>query len=274
MTPFDYYLLLIHLSKIPFDRKYRYAAKLLEDRQCPDNLRAFSKRIGHFVWPEKEADFILQQGISFISMIDEHYPLHLLEIYRPPLILFYEGKLSLLEKPGLAIVGSRKMTEYGKKVIDHLLLKLANRKNPPSIISGLALGVDAYAHYQALLEGLEPIAVVGTGLNQTYPKKHRSLDSLIRERGLVLSEFPPDTSPQKFHFPMRNRIIAGLCSDVVIVEAKKKSGSLITAQMALEDNRNIWAVPGSIFSENSLGCHELIREGASLLQEIQDIFAD
>lgn len=272
MNQFNYYLLLIHLSNLTFEHKYQCLTKLMATGEVPASLAVFSKDVAYADWPEKEAEVLLDQGIPFISLLDPLYPPQLLEIYRPPILLFYEGNIDLLQKRGLAIVGSRQMTAYGKEVIEGFMEELGQSENPPVIVSGLAQGVDGYAHYQALRQQLNPIAVVGSGLDQTYPRHHRPLDHLIRQRGLTLSEFPPGSVIQKYHFPMRNRIIAGLSQDVLIIEAAERSGSLITAQMALDENRNVWAVPGSIFSPYSKGCNDLIAQGARPIQAIREIF--
>lgn len=202
-----------------------------------------------------------------ISFFDEIYPPQLREIYRPPLILFALGNLQLLEQEIITIVGSRRPTNYSEVVLSQLIPRLV--ADDWVIASGLAVGVDTLAHDLTLAAGGATIAVVGNGLNQVYPSKNFRLQQLIAQQGLLLSEYLPDTPARPFRFPERNRILAGLCQNVLVTEAAMKSGSLITANLALDDNRNIYAVPGPITSLLSAGPNQLIAAGATPLVEYE-----
>lgn len=197
---------------------------------------------------------------EIITIFDEIYPVQLREIYHPPVILFARGDLRLLQKQITVIVGSRYPTEYSTFVLKNLIPNLV--KQDMVIASGLARGVDALAHTQTLKNGGKTIAVIGNGLNYFYPKQNQNLQLNIMNQGLILSEYLPDTPPLPFRFVERNRILAGLCKNVIVTEAKKKSGSLITANYALEANRNIFAVPGPLSSPLSEGPNDLIAAGA------------
>lgn len=193
------------------------------------------------------------------SIEEDIYPDELLEIYNPPVLLFYQGDLSLLREKKLAVVGSRKASTYGVKATRSLVSQVARHL---VIVSGLAKGIDTCSHFTALKNGGKTIAVIGTGLDQYYPKENKELQDFIAKHHLLLSEYGPGQQALRFHFPERNRIIAGLSEAVLVTEAKKRSGSLITCERALEEGRDVFAVPGSIFSEHSEGCHHLIEEGA------------
>lgn len=195
-----------------------------------------------------------------ITIFDKIYPSQLREIYNPPIILFARGNLDLLQEKITVIVGSRYPTSYSLFVLEKLIPNLL--EEDMVIASGLARGVDALAHSETLKNGGKTIAVIGNGLNYFYPKQNQNLQVNIMNQGLVLSEYLPDTPPLPFRFVERNRILAGLCENIIITEAKKKSGSLITANYALEANRNIFAVPGPLSSSLSEGPNELIAAGA------------
>ncbi len=204
-----------------------------------------------------------------VTLADDAYPALLRHIIDPPLALFYEGDLSLLGKPGLAIVGSRRASPYAVNVAGLLARQLAPLGL--TIVSGLALGIDSASHTAALDSGGTTIAVLGTGIDVIYPRPNRPLFRRIAEHGLVVTEFPPGSPPRPEHFPIRNRIISGLSHGTVIVEASSRSGSLITARMAAEQGRDVLAVPGSIFSPGSEGTHRLIQYGAKLVHDAEDV---
>lgn len=195
-----------------------------------------------------------------ITIFDKIYPNQLKESYQPPLILFARGDLKLLSQKITVIVGSRTPTFYSRKVLKQLIPNLV--RDGYVIASGLAKGVDAIAHEETLKNGGKTIAVIGNGVNHFYPMQNQDLQTAIVNNGLILSEYLPDTPPMPFRFPERNRILAGLSENVIVAEAKKKSGSLITANIALEENRNIFAIPGPIDSELSKGPNYLIAAGA------------
>ncbi len=212
-----------------------------------------------------------------ISFIDWHSPLYsklLLEIYDPPPILFYQGNIDILNhgEHYLAVVGTRNNTAYGAKVISELIPQL--KKHNFVIISGLAIGIDTLAHQAILNAAGLTVAVLGSGLcdHRIYPKNNRTLiKDIIKNNGLIISEFFPDVNAQKHNFPRRNRIISGLSEAVLVVEAQEKSGSLITSRCALEQNRDVLTIPGNIFAANSKGTNLLIKSGAKVITDTEDI---
>ena len=195
---------------------------------------------------------------------------HLLkEIYDPPLVLFIRGNVDLLTLPKIAMVGSRNATISGREIAHKFAGELSEKF---VVTSGMALGIDAQAHLGALHQKGYTIAVVATGLDITYPARHKTLQkNIIANSGLIISEFAPGMAPKAGHFPKRNRLISGLSSGVVVVEASLKSGSLITARCALEQGREVFAVPSSIYNAQAKGCHWLIQQGAKLVEGIADI---
>jgi DNA processing protein len=209
----------------------------------------------------------IKKQCQIISFFDKEYPENLRQIYRPPLILFAQGDLELLKQKIITIVGSRNATSYSQLVLDNIVPNLV--KNRWVIASGLAKGVDVMAHKATLSNKGKTIAVVGNGLNHFYPLSNCHVQNQIIEQGLLLSEYLPDTPPRPFRFPERNRILAGLDQSVIVTEAKRKSGSLITANLALQENRDIYAVPGPINSELSVGPNQLIAAGATPITDFQ-----
>lgn len=224
-----------------------------------------------FIDPVKELHRLESLGISAVLTADAHYPQRLREIFDPPAVLFYQGDLSVLAECCVAVVGSRNATEYGKTTAARLSGDLAARG--VTVISGMARGIDTAAHHGTLRNGGRTAAVLGSGLDVCYPPENRKLRDAIIRQGVVISEFPPGTQPKPHHFPMRNRIISGLSQTVVVVEAAERSGALITADCALEQGRDVFAVPGSINSPASRGCHRLIKEGAGVAESAADILA-
>jgi DNA processing protein len=192
------------------------------------------------------------------------------EIVDPPLVLHVRGDVSLLQRPSLAIVGSRRASPYAINAAQHLARAVA--PSGIAIVSGLARGVDAAAHHAALDASAATIAVLGTGIDVVYPLSNKGLFRRIEKEGLIVTEFPPGSPPKPEHFPIRNRVISGLSHGTVIVEATRRSGSLITARMAAEQGREVFAVPGSIFSAGSEGTHRLVQYGAKLVHDAGDIF--
>jgi DNA processing protein len=209
---------------------------------------------------------------SAITLDDDTYPPLLREIIDPPLALHVRGDASLLAGLSIAIVGSRRATTYGINAAEHLARQLATAG--VTIVSGLARGIDAAAHQAALEADAPTVGVLGTGIDVVYPREHRRLYRRMLERGAIVSELPPGTPPRREHFPVRNRIISGLTKGTVIVEATTRSGSLITARMAAEQGRDVYAVPGSIFSDKSEGTHRLIQYGAKLVHDADDVLED
>ena len=203
-----------------------------------------------------------------LSIFDPEYPEELLQIYNPPVLLFYQGDLELLTRPKIAVVGARETTREGVRSVEKIIKELGNEL---VIVSGLAKGIDATAHYASIRNGGKTIGVIGTGLDVFYPKSNQRLQAHMGENHLILSEYGPGQAPLKFHFPERNRIIAGLCQAVIVAEARLRSGSLITCERAMEEGRDVFAIPGNILDGKSTGCHHLIQEGAKLVTSGQDI---
>ncbi|MEE6681551.1 DNA-processing protein DprA [Pediococcus pentosaceus] len=216
---------------------------------------------------------INEQSGGILTILDEMYPKLLREIYCPPTVLFYNGNLSLLShQRTIAIVGARMMTSYGEQAIKCLIPGVV--ANQLTTVSVLAKGVDALVHEATLANAGSTIAVIGNGLDITYPKQNAQLQNQIQKEGLILSEYPQGARPLRHHFVERNRIIAGLTTATCVVEARKNSGSLITASLALTENRNVLAIPGSIFSGNSQGTNQLIAAGARPLIELDDVLEE
>ncbi|MDT3415037.1 DNA processing protein [Brevibacillus aydinogluensis] len=211
----------------------------------------------------------IRAGISFVCFWEEAFPPLLRNIPDPPLALFYRGDVSLLKQPAIGVVGARKPTAYGRAACRHLVKQLA--QTGMVIVSGLAYGIDAEAHRAALDAGAPTVGVMGCGIDQVYPVFHRRLYAEIGSSGLLLSEYPPGTPAKPGLFPERNRIISGLSLGVLVVEAAERSGSLITADCALEQGREVFAVPGPIFSEVSAGPHNLLKQGAKLVTNAADV---
>lgn len=211
-------------------------------------------------------------GGAAVCPDDEGYPKLLLETASPPPVLYLQGRAELLNSVCVAMVGSRAATAYGKRSAFALARDLA--ASGVTVVSGLALGVDSEAHSGALTAKGATIGVLGCGLDVVYPRQNHELYARIRNHGLLVSEYLPGTRPEGFRFPARNRIIAGMSGGVVVVEAAKKSGSLITAELALEEGREIFAVPGQIDSFKSGGTHWLLQQGAKLVQSVDDILVE
>lgn len=205
------------------------------------------------------------------SILDDIYPERLKEIYNPPVLLFYQGNLHLLKLPKMAFVGSRDASKESSKITHKIIHELERNF---VIVSGLARGIDASSHIAAVKQRTPTIAVIGNGLDISYPKENRKLQEYLAANELILSEYLAGNPPLKFHFPERNRIIAGLSRGVVVVEAMQRSGSLITSRWALEENRDVFAVPGDILNRNSAGCNNLIQQGAKLITCGQDILEE
>ena len=214
---------------------------------------------------------ILESNIQVLSFLDDFYPEKLKEIHQPPWILYFIGDICLLNQENiLAVIGTRQPTSYGIQITNQLIPRLTSAGI--LIISGLAKGIDSLAQQRALDNGGKVIGVIGGGLRKIYPVENQQLANEIAQKGLMLSEYPPDMPPQKYHFPARNRLISGLSKSILVIEGKKRSGTFITVQQGLDQGKDIFAVPGSIFSPESKGPNVLIRQGARVIQEAQDIF--
>lgn len=204
---------------------------------------------------------------QMLTIFDKTYPDWLKEIPNPPIVLFYQGNIKLLSTQMIGIVGARTASVIGKRSVEKLVEPMARL----TIVSGLAKGIDTAAHLAAIKFNHQTIAVIGSGLDIAYPAENKKLQQYMSEKYLILSEYINGTPPLRHHFPARNRIIAGLVRGLIVVEAKARSGSLITCQCALEFGREIFAVPGDIISGQSSGCHQLIQLGAKCTENIQDI---
>jgi DNA processing protein len=222
-----------------------------------------------FRTPEEELRALEELGGRLVTLQDEDYPPLLAQVYAPPPLLYVLGDLEPCRSGGVAVVGSRKVSSYGRRVSYGLGLDLA--KAGVSLVSGLALGTDTSAHKGALQGGGHTVGVLGCGIDVPYPPSNRELIREVAQKGAVISEFPLGVQPSAFNFPVRNRIISGLSRAVVVVEAAAKSGALITARHALDQGREIFAVPGPVGTPGVEGCHGLIRQGARLLDSARDI---
>ena len=238
----------------------------------PTTIKVITKNFRGNDWVNKELDQIEKQGITILTLNDELYPHILKTIYDPPPILYVKGEIQQKDSLSLAIVGSRSASTYGKDIAQRLAQSLTRRGF--TIVSGLARGIDTAAHKGALKAGGRTLAVFGSGIDVIYPRENKSLAEKIIKNGAVISEFPFGTPPEAAHFPSRNRIISGLSLGTVIIEASFRSGSLITARLALEQGREVFAVPGNIDSPWSKGTNRLIKEGAKLIMNPEDIIEE
>lgn len=221
---------------------------------------------------DKTLEWAAQPGNHALTLADEHYPRSLLDIADPPLIVYAKGRRELLSSPSLAVVGSRNATTQGMVNAEQFSAVLSEAGL--TIISGLALGIDTAAHTGGLRGAGSTVAVIGTGADIVYPARNRALAHRIAESGCIVSEYPLGMGALAANFPRRNRIISGLAQGVLVVEAAAQSGSLITARMAGDQGRDVFAIPGSIHSPLSKGCHLLIKQGAKLVESAQDVLEE
>lgn len=221
---------------------------------------------------EKQFAFCQKNNIHLISILSDEYPINLQNSPAPPPILYYKGSLSPKDEVSVSIVGSRNFTPYGKVVTQKLAYELASAGI--TIISGMARGIDTISHQSAINAKSRTIAVLGNGIDVVYPSENKNLYDQIAENGAILSEFPLHTSPIAKNFPIRNRIVAGLSLGTLVIEAAKKSGTLITARLAAEAGREVYAVPGNLYTPTSEGTNELIKDGAKIITTSQDIIND
>lgn len=221
---------------------------------------------------EKEWFNLIGKGIGMVSLEQEHYPNRLRNIHNPPYVLYYIGELPKEEEKSVAIVGARGRSAYGRQIANQLANELSN--HGIQVISGLARGIDGDAHRGALEGSGTTFGVLGCGVDICYPKEHRYLYEEMTRKGGIISEYAPGTPAMAVHFPQRNRIIAGLSDCVVVIEARQKSGSLITADFAIEQGKDVYALPGRITDSLSMGCNQLIKQGAGILQSVDDFLKD
>lgn len=211
-----------------------------------------------------------KNNIDILNIRDKQYPKMLKEIYDPPISLYIIGNKKILNNVSIAIVGCREATEYGKKSAKYFAYNLS--KNGINIVSGLAKGIDSYSHIGTLQNEGKTIAVIGNGLDMIYPSENIWIaKKIIKTGGAIISEYPLGTKPEKMNFPARNRIISGMSKGIIVVEAKEKSGTLITVDFALEQGRDVYVVPGNINSINSIGTNELIKQGAKMVTTYDEI---
>lgn len=238
------------------------------ERVLAENIRAH----GDHTFAERQLELLARRGTRLLTYWDEDYPALLKKIPDPPVLLYVEGALASSNENLLAIVGTRAPTQYGKMVAEKLSGELAARGF--TIVSGLARGIDTIAHRTALKSGGRTLAVLGSGLDVMYPAENEKLAREISEHGAIISEYPFGAKPDAANFPRRNRIISGLSLGVLVIEAGVESGAMITANLALEHNREVFAVPGSIMSMKSAGPHRLISEGAKLVQNVENVLEE
>lgn len=221
---------------------------------------------------EAQLERAAQAGVTLVAAWDARYPEALRQIYDPPALLWMRGTLVPDDARALAVVGTRRATDYGRRAAYDLAEALA--RHGYSVVSGLAYGIDAAAHRGALDGGGRTLAVLGSGLDCVYPRRHAGLAREVAEQGAVLSEYPFGTAPDAPNFPRRNRVISGLCRGVVVVEAFEKGGALITARLAMEQNRDVFAVPSPIYSAAGQGANALLQDGAKLVRSVDDILEE
>jgi DNA processing protein len=221
---------------------------------------------------DREKRLAQDHGVEVLDCEDDRYPQSLKEIYDPPLVLYMKGKIPKRFSMGIGVIGTREPSVYGRENAKKFSFQLAYAG--VAVVSGLARGVDTFAHQGALAAKGSTWAVVGCGLTTCYPSENQSLMDKITEDNCVISEFPMETKPDRQTFPMRNRIVSGLCHGVLVVEAGAQSGALITARMALDQGRNVYAIPGRIDQPEAKGCHLLLKQGAKLVEGVEDIVQD
>ncbi|MFH1854474.1 MAG: DNA-processing protein DprA [Candidatus Omnitrophota bacterium] len=221
---------------------------------------------------EPELELIEKYGVKIVTFLDKDYPKNLKNIYDPPMILYIKGNILAQDNAAIAVVGSRRASFYGMQTAEKMGFELASRGI--TVVSGLARGIDSSAHRGALKSKGRTLAVLGSGIGNIYPEEHIELAKEISKRGAVISEFPIQTIPDRGNFPKRNRIISGLSLGVVVVEAAEKSGALITSDCAMEQGRDVFAVPGKVDSVTSKGTNGLIKQGAKLAETVEDILEE
>jgi len=241
-------------------------------KRLPEQLFILVDETRKKVNPEKEMDKLKKLAINTVTIKDKAYPEQLKEIADPPAVLYWRGNLADIQ-PSVSVVGTRKFTAYGQRATEYLVEPLA--KAGLTICSGLALGIDSLAHQAALQASGRTIAVLGSGLDRIYPTNNRALaDKILQKNGAIVSEYPLGTPPFRSNFPMRNRIVAGLSLGTLVIEAALQSGALITAACALDYNRQVFALPGSIYSDQSAGTNNLIKLGAKPVTQAEDILEE
>lgn len=258
---------------LSYAKKYGRETLTFGDLQRLFGYQRFSPRL-ESSWQALAGDGLAEAltGQDYLTIDSPLYPEQLRQLHYPPLALFYAGRRELLQKRLLGFVGARDASSYGRQVVAKFIPEMVAANYV--IVSGLARGIDSYAHMATLASSGFTIGVLGNGLDVCYPVENRRLYEILQKEHLVITEYPLGTPPKKYHFPQRNRIIAGLCKGLCVVEAKARSGSLITAQQALEAGREVFAVPGEILSGRQDGCHSLIQDGAKCVYRPQDLLEE
>ena len=265
--------------------------KLLESYKTPEKIYKLTKKeliatngigekIVENILKSKDEDYLKKyilymqkHNIDIININDENYPKILKEIYDPPISLYIKGNKNILNNTSVAIIGCRQASQYGIKVAKYFGYNLA--KNEVNVVSGLAKGIDSYAHIGSICANGKTIAVIGNGIDTIYPKENINIENKILEKGgTIISEYPLGTTPERINFPARNRIVSGLSTGTLVIEAKEKSGTLITVDFALEQGKEVFVVPGNINSINSVGTNRLIKEGAKLVTCYEEIIEE
>ncbi len=255
------------------ERVFEASLTELEGVGLPARAAQFVFEGRAFKAAEEEANRVAEAGGFFLTREDADYPARLLEIYDPPAVLWIRGNANLLGRPGIAVVGTRQPSPYGAGMAEMLSRDLANRRLV--IVSGMARGVDTAAHKGALDSGGKTVAVWGTGIDVVYPKENKKLaERIVESGGAIVSEFPLGTFPAPQNFPLRNRILSGMSIGVLVVEAGEYSGTRITARCAMEQNRDVYAVPGNVTNKNSWGPNTLIKQGAKLTATWEEVWED
>lgn len=255
------------------DYELQHYYMMNERKKLSDRKKASFLTFAHQLDIHTEMSRYHQLNIQWLNVFDKDYPKQLLSIYNPPVVLFYRGNFKMIEQYfWLGVVGARECTDYGLKAVDYILRDLLkDYRDQIGIVSGLARGIDSKAHIVTIQNQGQTIGVIGCGLDRCYPYENKGLQNKMMQDYLVITEYPLEAKPLKFRFPERNRIIAGLSRGILLIEAKKRSGSLITAYNAIDEGRDIFAVPGSIFELNREGGNRLIQLGAVLTKSAADI---
>jgi len=265
----DNILYWIWLSKLNINNKI----ELLEKYKTPENIWEISKKEKDEDILKRYLEYMQKHNIGIINIYDKKYPEKLKHISNPPILIYIKGNKEILSNRAIGVIGCRLCSEYGKTTATHISYDLA--KNDICVISGLARGIDTYSHIGAIAGKGKTIAVVGNGLDTVYPRENEALfNKIIETGGAIISEYVVGTKPEAKNFPARNRIISGLSDGIAVIEAREKSGTFITVDFALEQGKNVYAVPGNITSFNSEGTNELIKQGAKVLTNVKDILED
>lgn len=260
-------IILDFCENLDMDRFFELDRKIFKSLNKKNYEKIFNeKNLENFKYYK---DKIRRGKYKICTIYDEDYPTNLSYIDDRPAIFFYKGKLKESDKNSIALIGARKCTDYGKRACKKIVEGF--KDTGISTVSGLAYGIDAISHKVSLDNGIKTIGVIGSGIDIIYPKKNKYLYEKMEENGLIISEFPLKTEPKAFNFPRRNRIISGLSKGVCVIEAKEKSGTMITTNYALEQGREVFCLPGNINSIYSKGCNKLIQEGSKLVMDANDI---